>query len=312
MSSASSARTTEPAARRHPALPTHRQLRTFLAAVETGGISAAAQRLGLTQPAASQQVRELERCLGVRLLERVGGRVVPTAAGEAVLAPARRVAAALDDVVAASAAHRSAEVGRLRFGTGATACIYRLPPVLAALRARMPGLEVRIETGNSAEMCERVEQGALDVGLVTLPAPAARRLAVVPLQDDPLCALIPAALAPAEGGVTPSVLGAMPLILYEPAGTTRKLIDDWFAAAGLAPQPRMQLDSIETIKVLVSGGLGASVMPAMALPAPVPQACIRPLDPPLVRSLALVMRPEKRRDRGLRLLEAALLAPVDP
>ncbi|MBN8903616.1 MAG: LysR family transcriptional regulator, partial [Rhodospirillales bacterium] len=75
MSSASSPRTTEPAARRHPALPTHRQLRTFLAAVETGGISAAARRLGLTQPAASQQVRELERCLGVRLLERVAGRV---------------------------------------------------------------------------------------------------------------------------------------------------------------------------------------------------------------------------------------------
>ncbi|MBN8929763.1 MAG: LysR family transcriptional regulator, partial [Rhodospirillales bacterium] len=122
-------------------LPTHRQLRTFLAAVETGGISAAARRLGLTQPAASQQVRELERCLGVRLLERVAGRVVPTAAGEAVLAPARRVAAALEDVIAASVAHRSAETGRLRFGTGATACIYRLPPVLAALRAGMPGLE---------------------------------------------------------------------------------------------------------------------------------------------------------------------------
>ncbi|OJW22764.1 MAG: hypothetical protein BGO51_23410 [Rhodospirillales bacterium 69-11] len=287
-------------------LPTHRQLRTFLAAVETGGISAAARRLGLTQPAASQQVRELERCLGVRLLERVAGRVVPTAAGEAVLAPARRVAAALEDVIAASVAHRSAETGRLRFGTGATACIYRLPPVLAALRAGMPGLEVRIETGNSAAVCERVEQGVLDVGLVTLPAPGARRLTILPLQDDPLHALIPEALAPAEGGVTPAVLGAMPLILYEPAGTTRTLIDAWFRAGGVEPQPRMQLDSIETIKVLVAGGLGASVMPGMALPGPVPQACIRPLDPPLARSLALVVRPEKRRDRGLRLLEAAL------
>ncbi|MBN8927735.1 MAG: LysR family transcriptional regulator substrate-binding protein [Rhodospirillales bacterium] len=119
-------------------------------------------------------------------------------------------------------------------------------------------------------------------------------------------AIAPEALAPAEGGVTPAVLGAMPLILYEPAGTTRTLIDAWFRAGGVEPQPRMQLDSIETIKVLVAGGLGASVMPGMALPGPVPQACIRPLDPPLARSLALVVRPEKRRDRGLRLLEAAL------
>src|SRR5579863_341017 len=114
--------------------PTLRQLRTFLAVVEAGGISIAARALNLTQPAASQQLRELERALRVRLLERAGGKVLPTAAGVALLEPARRAQAAVDDAVAVTAAHRTGEAGRVRFGTGATACIYLLPPVLAMLK----------------------------------------------------------------------------------------------------------------------------------------------------------------------------------
>src|SRR5262245_47277391 len=114
------------------AQPSLRQLRTFLAVVETGGISAAADALNLTQPAASQQIRELERTLRVRLLERAGGRMQPTAAGSALLEPARRIQAALQDAAAAAAAHRGGEAGRVRLGTGATACIYLLPPLLAA------------------------------------------------------------------------------------------------------------------------------------------------------------------------------------
>src|SRR4051794_31928293 len=109
-------------------LPSLRQLRTFLAAVDTGSVTLAARSLGLTQPAASQQLRELERLLGVRLLDRAGGRTLPTAAGAALMAPARRAQAAVEDAAAAVAAHRSGEAGRVRLGTGATACIYLLPP----------------------------------------------------------------------------------------------------------------------------------------------------------------------------------------
>ena len=84
--------------------PTFRQLQSFIAAVETGSLSAAARSLQITQPAASQQVKELERALAARLLQRGSGRVRPTAAGEAVLARARRVRAAMDDLLAAAVA----------------------------------------------------------------------------------------------------------------------------------------------------------------------------------------------------------------
>jgi DNA-binding transcriptional LysR family regulator len=93
------------------ARPTLRQLRTFLAVVEIGNISTAARSLNLTQPAASQQLRELERVLRVRLLERAAGKVQPTAAGVALFEPARRAQAAIEDAVAVVAAHRQGETG---------------------------------------------------------------------------------------------------------------------------------------------------------------------------------------------------------
>jgi len=288
--------------------PTLRQLRTFLAVVEVGNISTAARSLNLTQPAASQQLRELERVLRVCLLERAAGKVQPTAAGAALLEPARRAQAAIDDAVAAVATHRSGETGRVRVGTGATACIYLLPAILSAVKHQMPGLEVVIATGNSADMARHVETGELDVALVTLPVARNRALSAMRLVTDPLIALLPAALARGAPSLSAAQIARLPLILYEAGGTTRAIIDAWFRQAGVVPSPIMQLDSIETIKVLVSGGLGASIVPAMALATQPPATVIRRLRPTIERQLGIVLRREKVLDRGLRVVLAALSA----
>ncbi len=288
--------------------PTIRQLRTFLAVVETGRVSAAARTLHLTQPAASQQLRELERTLRVRLLDRAGGRIVPTAAGAALLEPARRAQAAIEDAVAAVAAYRTGETGRVRFGSGATACIYLLPSVLADAKRRMPGLEAIVATGNTGDIVRRIESGALDVGLATMPVPVSRALQVEPLLTDRLLALLPVGMAADEGALDAAALAALPLILYEPGGTTRALIDGWFRQAGVNVAPIMQLDSVETIKVLVGGGLGASILPELALRAAVPDTVVRSLRPDLSRRLAIVVRREKVVDRGLRVMLEALRA----
>lgn len=289
--------------------PSLRQLRTFLSVVDTGGVTAAAQALGLTQPAASQQLRELERALGVRLLERVGGRAVPTAAGRALIEPARRAQAAVEDAMAAAGAHRAGETGRVRLGTGATACIHLLPPVLAELNERMPGLEVIIATGNTPDILQRVEEGELDAALVTFPTALARSLTATRIATDPLLALLPEAMAPAgRAALTAAELGALPLILYEGGGTTRAIIDGWFRRAGLAPRLKMELGSVEAIKVLVASGRGCSVLPSLALEGQVPGTVVRPLRPALSRQLAVVLRTEKVVDRGLGRLLSALKA----
>ena len=288
--------------------PTLRQLRTFLAVVESGSISAAARQLHLTQPAASQQLRELERGLRVRLLERAGGKAHPTSAGEALLEPARRAQAAIDDAVAAAETHRSGEIGKVRLGTGATACIYLLPKVLAAVKRRMPGLEIVIVTGNSTDVVRRVEAGELDIALVTLPISSGRVLSVSRLMTDPLLALLPRAMAPSGSSVTAAQLMALPLILYDAAGSTRGIADSWFRRAGVTASPVMQLDSIEAIKVLVAGGLGASIMPRLALATTPAGTVTRQLRPAVVRQLGVVLRREKVLNRGMRVLMEALRA----
>lgn len=226
-------------------VPTLRQLRTFLAVIEAGSVSAGARALHLTQPAASQQLRDLERTLSVRLLDRAGGKVIPTAAGQALVDPARRAQAAADDAVAATAEHRRGDAGRVRLGTGATACIYLLPPVLAAVKQAMPGLEVTVTIGNTADVLPRLEAGELDVVLVTLPVPAGRVLSTTRLLSDPLVALLPEAAAPAgDAPVTAAQLGQLPLILYEAGGNTRAVTDAWFRRAGVTPRPVMELGSV--------------------------------------------------------------------
>lgn len=282
-------------------LPSLRQLRTFVAVVEVGSITLAARDLHLTQPAVSQQVRELERILGVRLLDRAEGRVIPTAAGEAILASARRAHAAVADVAAHAATYRGGDAGRVRLGTGATACIYLLPPVLAAAKRRMPGLEILVVTGNTPDILRRIEEGSLDVGLVTLPSKVGSTLSRSPLLRDPLVALVPQG-APGAGALTPSQAASLPLILFEAGGDTRGIVDAWLSREGLTPKPIMELGSVEAIKVLVASGLGASILPRLALRETSPGTAIRPLRPAVARDLGLVLRKEKVLDRGLRLL----------
>lgn len=290
------------------ALPTLRQLRTLVATVDSGSVSAAARLLNVTQPAVSQQLRELDRTFGVRLLDRASGRIIATAAGEAVLAHARAAQAAVDAALAAASAYRHGGTGRVRLGTGASACIYLLPPVLEDVRRVMPGIEIIVATGNSADIMRSVETGALDVGLVTLPTPAASALAVTRLLDDALLAVVPDAMMPGSGAMTPARLARLPLVLYEPGGSTRAIVDAWFRRAGLAAKPVMELGNVEAIKVLAGGGLGATLLPSLALREPVAGATVRPVRPRLSRTLGIAVRREKVRDRALRAVLNALEA----
>ncbi|MBU8546109.1 MULTISPECIES: LysR family transcriptional regulator [Roseomonadaceae] len=287
--------------------PTLRQMRTFLSVVATGSVSAAARSLGLTQPAASQQLRELERHLGVRLLERAAGLAQPTAAGEALLAPARRALAAADDAIAAMAAHRTGDAGRVRLGTGATACIYLLPPILASVRKQMPGLNLSVATGNTGDMVRQVEDGALDLAVVTLPVPRSRSLSVTRLLSDPMVAVIPRGEATRFGAsVSAAELNGLPLILYESGANVRSLVEGWFSAAGLAVRPAMELGNVEAIKGLVASGLGCSILPGSATASGMKGAVALKLRPGMKRDLALVLRKEKIIDRGLRAVLDAL------
>jgi DNA-binding transcriptional LysR family regulator len=283
-------------------------LQTFADVVELGSFSAAARRLNLTQPAVSLQVKQLESRLGVRLIERMGRRAHPTAAGRDLLAHVRHVDAAVAGALAAVADHREGGSGRLRLGTGATACIYLLPPVLRALRQKFPALEIVVGTGNSPDILSQLESNAIDVALVTLPAPA-RSLQAVWTRDDEMVAIFPPAATPLPARITAAFLAERPLVLYEAGGHARRVIDDWFMRAGVAAKPVMELGSVEAIKKLVGAGMGCAVLPRLALSERGGDKLVsRALSPRLHRKLALVLRRDKQLDRGLRAFVKMLAA----
>jgi DNA-binding transcriptional LysR family regulator len=151
--------------------------------------------------------------------------------------------------------HKAGQVGRIRIGTGATACIYLLPPILRRLRHAMPGLEIKVETGNTPDLLKLLEDNALDVALDTKPA-RGRQLVTTSVYDDELVALLPTSEDVQEKAVTPAQLARRPLVLYEPGGRTRGIIDGWFLRAGLSPRPIMELGSVGSHQETGRRGVG--------------------------------------------------------
>ena len=283
------------------------QLQTFLDVIELGTFTAAADRMGVSQPAVSLQVSQLEKKLGVRLIERVGKTVRPTQAGLTLADHARRIGGDVEAALADMAAFNSDHAGRVRLGTGATACIHLLPPVFRRLKERFPTLQITVKTGDTRDILKEVEDNTLDIALVTLPV-TGRMFSVTPVLEDEFVFVASADAILPETDISPDDLKGRPLILYEAGGHTRTLVDRWLANAGVSISPVMDLGSVEAIKGLVGAGLGCAILPKSGVGSNPGQSGLsnRPLSPVLKRELAVVVRNDKPRHKGLREMEAAL------
>ncbi|WP_119273058.1 LysR family transcriptional regulator [Taklimakanibacter deserti] len=285
--------------------PSLTQLQTLAEVAGAGSFLAAARKLGLTQPAVSLRIHQLEQALGLRLIERVGRRAQPTTAGATLLGYVKQIDATLDEALRALSRHSASVAGKVRLGTGATACIYLLPPVLRALKTRYPGIEIAVRTGNSGEILEALAANELDVAVVTLPAPG-RSFEVKVMIEDEMVAAYPADAAPADR-LTPAFFARQPgILLYEPAGNSRLVIDRWFREAGELARPGMELGNIEAIKKMVGAGLGLSIIPEMAVGPGDEGLAVRPLSPRLHRRIGMVLRRDKVPDKALKAVIKAL------
>ena len=282
--------------------PVH--VRTLQAIAHSGSFSRAGESLHLSQPAISHHVRHLERVVGVPLLVRRGRRASPTEAGAVLLEHAGRAFKVLDEAREVIQRLQGRVAGRVTVGTGATASIYLLPALLRRLRARHPELELVVVTGNAGEIASEVSRGELDVGVVTLPVPAARGLLVSPFYVDRLVAIAPPDRRwRRRAPMTAAELAREPVILYERGGTIRRVVDDWFRRGRATPRVAMELGNAEATKKLVGAGLGLSVVSEVAVKADARAGALNliPLRPALYRRIGIV----RRRDRSPR---PALLA----
>ncbi|BEV15609.1 LysR family transcriptional regulator [Herbaspirillum sp. DW155] len=282
------------------------QLEAFIKVMENGSFSAAAVVLEVSQPAVSQQIRELERRLGAKLLERVGRTLAPTAAGASLLGYARQIVEAAAQAGEAVGKHAVGVSGSVRIGTGGTACLHLLPPILASLKKRFPSLQVVVSTGNTEDFVRRVEQNLLDMALVTLPV-SSRALHVRPAITDSFIVIGPRQGLKLTRKTSAKVLAEQPVILFEPGANIRQLIEGWFLSNGVRLQPSMELGSVEAIKEMVASGLGYAIIPSMALrKTDARRIQISAMHPPLVRELGLIVRHDKPVTRGMQALAEAL------
>ena len=285
------------------------QLQALREVVALGSFSAAGQKLHLTQPAVSLQIRELETRLGVRLIERMGKRAYATPAGQELIEHARRLALDAEQALAAMRRHREGWLGRVRLGTSVAVCTYLLPPVLAALRRAHSDLEVAITIGTTENVISRILDNDLDIGVVTMPVKEHPALEIGPLREDPMMAFFPGGERGLPKQATAQYLAQRNLILNQPLSQTYKVIARWFETAGVALRPIMELGNTEAIKTLVAAGVGVGILPLERKRGILVygKTQVRPLQPPLMRQLGIVRRREKQMELALKVVYDALL-----
>ena len=268
------------------------------------GFSRAARDLGRTQSSLSQAVAALEEELGVSLLVRDGRRTRPTAAGRIVLAHAERVLAELALVRSELASLSNLTTGRLVVGTTDTIAMHVLPPALAELRRRHPGVELVLDHRPSPAIAARVAAGDDDVGVVTVPLPSDLEVHTEALASFPDVLVCPRGhrLAKKER-VTAADVAKEPLLLLDRATGARAHLDGWFRERGVTPRVTMEMSSVEVLLRLVELDFGVTVVPAVAVAsralASVPLAGLAPRAIALVTPIAGAPSPATRAFVGI-------------
>jgi DNA-binding transcriptional LysR family regulator len=240
-------------------------LQAFVTVAEQGSFTAAADRLFLTQPAVSKRIALLEGQLHARLFDRVGRRVALTEAGEALLPRARRILVELEDTERAIDNLSGAVAGRLRIGTSHHIGLHRLPPVLRRFSAAWPEVRLDIRFVDSEEAYQAVMQGELELGLVTLPPRTEPGTETRVIWHDPLVFMAAPDHPLADGPLALEALARHPALLPSPATFTRRIVEGLFREQGLQLTVSMSTNYLETIHMMVSVGLGWSVLPATML-----------------------------------------------
>jgi len=282
------------------------QLRALEAVVALASFTGAARQLNLSQSAVSVQIRELEDRLGVRLVERLGKKAYATAAGREVIEHARRISKETDAIASAMRRLRDGWIGRVHIGSTLTALMYLLPPVLKKLHTAHPGIDLLVTNSPTTGMVERVLRNEMDIGLVTLPVED-NRLAITPLRVEPLVAILPASTRGVPKEITPDYVASQFLVLE--TGAVSVLVQGWLSAdRPRIPQASMRVSEVEAVKVVVGAGLGIAIVPAMSVARSSDDIIVRPLNPPLSRTLALIHHRNKPEDLAFRIVRDALMA----
>jgi DNA-binding transcriptional LysR family regulator len=243
-----------------------RQLRAFVAIAESGTFTAGALRVHVTQAAISMQIRQLETEIGARVFVRAPRHVILTEAGEQLLRRARHILrehdAALDEIAELAGAER----GRLRIGSASAMVLTdQLPAILTELRKQHPAADIAVMSGTSEVLVDQILAGEVDIAFVSLPVDV-RGIKTERLSEDQLVAIAsPRHKLSRQKTISAYTLAGERLILGERGGNTRRLIDLFFAQAGVTLRVAMELSRQQAIKRMVEEDMGVGIVPLQSV-----------------------------------------------
>ena len=252
---------------------TLRQLSIFVAVADTGSTSAAGDRIALSLSAVSGALKELETLLGARLFDRVGNRLVINDSGRALLAQARPLLDAAQDIeiLFGSGGEASGSRGpaaRLRVAASTTIGNYLLPALVARYQRSQPGTVVEIDIGNTREVAASVARLEVDLGLIEGPCHEPE-LRVLPWREDELVIACsadhPLALQARAGRVGVKTLRAARWLEREPGSGTREAVEQALLPHLHHLEASLQLGSTEAIKQAAAEGMGLACLSACAV-----------------------------------------------
>ncbi len=284
------------------------QLASFIQVAKLQSFSRAAEKIYRTQPAISAQVRLLEQECGEKLFDRSGKKVQLTPAGEILLRYAEQLLALQKEALQTIAELNQTPRGKLYIGANEATCLYVLPQTFAHFRQLYPLVQISIYRNFSHKILQKVQEGAVDLGIVTLPQ-TANNIEVIPVFRDEVQVVVPKNHPLARHkSVTIEEVAQHPLILPK-TGHTRVVIDRLMRDFRDHLQISMELASVETQKKFVGAGLGISLI-NRAYAEPEVAAGVLKLIPlegqKLYRELGLIYR----RDRYLSLPAKVFLQAV--
>lgn len=237
-------------------------LSTFVAVMQTGSISAAAEKLFITQPAVSKRIKNLEEEFDVVLFDVVGRNIIPTQAANELLPYAKTCLDDYDNFKINLKASQQTVSGKLSIGTSHHIGLHHLSPVLKQFIQSYPNVQLEVRFVDSEEAHKAVLDGEVALAFLTLPPVYDKRLLYYTLWSDPLY-FVTGALSPLaqKMGVSLEQLAHYPAILPSANTFTSQITLAEFAKHNLKPYATMSTNPLESIRMLVSVGLGWSVLP---------------------------------------------------
>ncbi|HXR50533.1 MAG TPA: LysR substrate-binding domain-containing protein [Steroidobacteraceae bacterium] len=241
-----------------------KDLRYLVAVADTRHFGQAAARCFVSQPTLSAQLKKLEDYLGVQLIERQPRRIALTEAGAQVVARARRIIEAGDEIVALSQLQRDPLAGRLRLALLPTIGPYLLPLVAGRIRRKLPRLELLMYEYQTGPMLEHLHAGDIDVGILALPVPA-DGLIDRRLFDEPFVVAVPESNPLASRKSLKSAdLDGETLLLLEDGHCLRDQALDVCRNSSVQEKQDFRATSLETLRQMVASGTGITLLPQLA------------------------------------------------